>query len=139
MRSNKDKIAQICAMGWIYISDADIEDHPGSTFIYVSGEWEAIPFSKAEFKEEIPGSGRIIKQELSATITGLNQAQEASLRKMVAGHGLIRLDYTNGDSKVIGSEQVPIKISLEINGSPSTYSLSVKRSSPEPSKFFKSF
>jgi len=139
MRTNRDKTAQICGVYYLAISEAEIEDHPGVDTIAVSGKWEKIPFSKVEYLEKQSGSGQFIKQEFSATVTGMNQEEEEKIRKAANVHLLIRIDYTNSVSKVVGNENIPVALIVEMGGSPSTYTISFKRSSPEFSKYFKSF
>ncbi len=139
MRSNQDKTAQICALYWMPLSEAEVDDHPGQPYISVGGTWTQIPFSKAELKEDQPAGGKLVKQELKATVTGVNPDAEEQFIRMQGEPGLLRVDYTNGMAKVIGSEQVPVQLSMEISGASSVYTLSSKRSSPEFSKYFKSF
>lgn len=139
MRTNRDKIAQVYRIYWLPVSQAEIENYPGDRYIYVSGDWFPIPFTPVEFKEEQAGGGKLVTQEMSCTITGLNEEFEERILKMISEYGLLRLDFTNEEVRVVGTEQVPVKLSLERGRFPTTYTLSFKRSSPEFSKILKSF
>lgn len=139
MRTNNDKVAQICALYWMYIRNATIINQPGSIEISVSGKWENIPFNKASLKEEQTASGSLVTQEFNASISGLSQSAETTLHAMNGELGIIRIDYTNGDKKIVGTNDIPIILTLECNASTHKYSMSFKRNSPEFSKYLKSF
>lgn len=138
MKQN-DKIAQLCAMYYLDIDNAEVEDVPGKDVIRVSGSWTNLNISKADFKEIREVVGMLAEQELSATITDVSQEKEAEIKNTLSSYGLIRLSYTNGTEKVIGTDKFPIHLSYEKSGSPATIIISCKRSSPELSKVLQSF
>lgn len=136
--NNSDKTAQICALYFIPVRNSEIENYPGMNYIHVRGEWTFIPISSGEFKE-ITSPGETIEQELKAVVTNTGMESLTKLTKLFLQNGLIRMKLTNGDDKVIGTDQFPIRITLENSGSPAKLTLSCKRNSPEASKLFKSF
>lgn len=136
--SIENKRAQICAVGWMLADDAEIDNYLGEHKISVSGNWSNMGMSSAEFKES-QTNGEIVQQELKVTIADSSEENEKSLRGVLSSEIILRIDYTNGDSLVVGTNTCPVRISMERSGSPGKLILSVKRSSPEPSKFIQSF
>lgn len=100
-----DKRAQISAMFYLSIDDADIDDCLGVSSISVSGNWIDFNISKCELKETRSASGELIQQELSATCTDSSEAHEALIREQCSGYGLLRIDYSNGERKVVGTDK----------------------------------
>lgn len=137
MRQN-DKRIQIYAMGYLPVKDAQVINCPGTLDIKVAGAFHKIPVSAGEFKEKIE-PGTLIEQELNATVTDTGVMTLAELRVLFFQEGLLLLKMTNGEEKVVGTDQFPVLITAEISGSPSKMKLSFKRNSPEPAKIFKSF
>lgn len=132
--NKENKRAQICAVGWMLADDAEIDNYLGEHKISVSGKWSDMDISSAEFKES-QTNGEMVQQELKVTIADSSEENEKKLRGVFSSEIILRIDYTNGDSLVIGTNTCPVRISMERSGSPGKLVLSVKRSSPEPSKF----
>lgn len=133
-----DKRAQICALYFISTADAMIENYPGVNYIRIHGTWTNIPVSSGEYKEkESPEES--IEQEFKAVVTDTGADRLARLKELIMPNGLIRMKLTNGDDRVVGTDQFPVRITLEYSGSPAKLTLSFKRNSPEVSKLFKSF
>lgn len=137
MRQN-DKRAQIYAMEYLPVKDAQVINFPGTFDIKVAGAFRKIPVSAIEFKEKIE-PGTLIEQELNATVTDTSMMTLAELRILFFQEGLLLLKMTNGEEKVVGTDQFPVLITSEISGSPAMIKLSFKRNSPEPAKILKSF
>lgn len=134
----EDKRAQICAMSFIPVAAAVIRNQPGMKTIRVSGDWTKVPISSGEFKEKtVPGE--LTSQELKAVVTDTGSAASADLHDLCCREGLVRIRFTNGADRVVGTDQFPVLLILEETGSPASYTLSFKRDSPEPSKILKSF
>lgn len=133
-----DKRAQICGMGFIPVTAAVVKNVPGLETIQVSGEWTLLPVSSGEFKEKIV-SGEVTEQELKAVVTDTGSSFSTLLRDLVRREGLVRLRFTNGSERVVGTDHFPVMMSLQESGSPAAFTLSFKRNSPEPAKFLKSF
>ena len=134
-----DKRAQISAMFYLSIDDADIDDCLGVSSISVSGNWIDFNISKCELKETRSAPGELVQQELSSTCTDSSEANESFIREQCDGYGLLRIDYSNGERKVVGTDKNPVQLSIERSGSPVAITLSLKHSSAEFSKFLKSF
>lgn len=132
------KRAQICAMELIPISAALVKERPGEKTIQVSGVWISIPISSGEFKEKVV-SGELVEQEFKGSVTNTGTDFANSLRDLLAQNCLVRLRFTNGVERVVGTDQFPVLLTLEESGTPAAFTLSFKRSSPEPSKKLKSF
>lgn len=134
----ENKRAQICAIWWITTDDAEIDNFLGDSYISISGSWNNLGISSAEFKES-QARGEMVQQELKATISDSSEDNEKRLKGILSSEIILRIDYTNKESKVIGTDTCPVSLSLERSGTPEKLILSVKRSSPEPSKFIQSF
>ena len=132
------KRAQICAMELIPISVSQVNDRPGEKTIQVSGVWISIPISSGEFKEKaVPGE--LVEQEFKGSVTNTETDFANSLRDLLAQNCLVRLRFTNGVERVVGTDQFPVVLTLEESGTPAAFTLSFKRNSSEPSKKLKSF
>lgn len=136
--NENDKRAQICALSYLPLAGAKVRNLPGAKSIRVSGEWTDIPISKGEFKEKTT-SGSLVEQEIKATVTDTGGEFSARMRDLLNQEGLVRLKFTNGAEKVVGSDQFPVLLTLEESGSPAAFSLSCKRNSPEPAKTLRPF
>lgn len=133
-----NKRAQVFGMGFIPLKNATVLNFPGENVIRVTGEWVEMPIVQGEFKEKtIPGN--LIEQELKAMITDTGTASADSLHDWFRQEGLVRLKFTNGSERVVGTDQFPVLIQLEESGSPAVFTLSFKRNSSEPAKILKSF
>ena len=97
-----------------------------------------IPVSSGEFKEKNV-SGELTEQELKAVVTDTGASFSNSLRDLLCREGLVCLKFTNGSERVVGTDQFPVVVTLQESGSPAAFTLSFKRSSPEPAKILKSF
>lgn len=133
-----DKRAQICGMGFIPVTAAVVKNVPGLETIQVSGEWILLPVSSGEFKEKNV-SGELTEQELKAVVTDTGSSFSTLLHDLVRREGLVRLKFTNGSERVVGTDHFPVMMSLQESGSSAAFTLSFKRNSPEPAKFLKSF
>lgn len=133
-----DKRAQICAMDFIRLDAATVQNIPGSKTIHVSGPWVSLPISQGEYKEKAT-SGDLVEQELKATLTDTGNEMAATLEGTQSVEGLILLTFTNGAHRVVGTDQFPVLLTLEESGSPAKFTLSFKRDSPEPAKILESF
>lgn len=136
--STYDKHAQIFGMSFMPLAVAAIRNFPGANIIQVAGEWMDIPVIQGEFKEKMT-SGSLIEQELKAAVTDTETDSAVSLRNLLRQEGIARLKFTNGHERVVGTDQFPVLMTLEESGSPAVFTLSFKRSSPEPAKILKSF
>ena len=88
-------------MFYLSIDDADIDDCLGVSSISVSGNWIDFNIYKCELKETRSAPGELVQQELSATCTDSSEAIESFIREQCDGYGLLRIDYSNGERKVV--------------------------------------
>lgn len=137
--SIEDKRAQICGISFLPLPDAEIINIPGNDEIQVAGEWVPISVSSGEWQENRELVGMPVEQELKATVTDTSSSTEGELHKLLANDGLLLLCLTNGEEKVVGTDEFPVRLSMERSGSPGKITLSFKRSSPEPAKILTSF
>lgn len=137
--SVENKRSQICGMSFLPLPDAEVINVPGSDKLQVHGTWMTVDISSGEWKESQEQVGKPIEQELKATVTDTSSVMESQLRTLFSVDGLVLINLTNGDKKVIGTGDFPVQMSMERSGDPGTLTLSFKRSSPEAAKNLTSF
>ncbi|KAA6342245.1 hypothetical protein EZS27_009975 [termite gut metagenome] len=141
MTHTADKHAQICNLFWLPLPDTSVEIFPGVSFIRVPNTttWKKIDFSTAEFSETGTESGKPVEQEFSATLTDTSESSYNKLLNLFSTYGLLRIDYTNKDPRIVGTNDFPVYISLRRSEKTAVFTLSFKRTSPEYSKFLLTF
>lgn len=135
MQNRESKRAAICGVSFIALSESTVTNVPGVSQIKVSGIWEKMKFSTADFSEQL--SSDTTNYEVNLTITFSDSSQE-NQREVIAWTGiyiLVRLDYTDGTSRVVGTDQFPVVLSMSGDGSPHSLRLTYKGNQPESSKF----
>lgn len=137
--SVENKRSQFCAMSFLPLPDAEVRNVPGSDKLQVHGTWVSINVSSGEWKESREEVGKPVEQELKATVTDTSSSMESQLRTLFSVDGLLLIGLTNGEKKVIGTDEFPVHVSMERSGEPAKLTLSFKRSSPEPAKVLESF
>ena len=136
--NRNDKRAAICRLAFLPIGQATVRNKPGNPSIQVRGTFIQIPIASGEFQES-ETNGKPIEQELEAVITDTNADNLNAYRNLLADYGLLLVTLTNGDQRVIGTDEFPVLVSTELGGSPQALTLSFKRDSPEPAKVYSSF
>ena len=136
--NRNDKRAAICRLAFLPLSQATVQNIPGKMTIGVRGSFTQLPISSGEF-EETETNGNPIEQELEAVITDTSVAKLQEYRTLLADYGLLLVTLTNGDQRIIGTDEFPVLVSTELSGSPQALTLSFKRNSPEPAKSYSSF
>ena len=136
--SNRTKRNQICGMRFIPLNEAEIYNQPGSNTIKVTGYMTEIPIASGEFTEEVT-DGSPTKQTLSANVTDTGQVTYANFRQLFNQEGILVIQLTSGETKVVGTDEFPILVTTTLTGSPAAYQLTLERESPEPAKFLQSF
>lgn len=134
-----NKIAHIYSLQYMYIYSCEISNIPGNDKISVIGEWKQLKFASIEYAEKQDGQGEEWEQNFSAIITDFDNIKENELNSIKNNPVLLRLDYTNNISKVVGTDEFPVILSLSSTSTSHTYTLSFKRNSPEAAKFLQSF
>ena len=136
--SRNDKRAAICRLAFLALSKATVQNTPGNPTIQVRGTFTQLPISSGEF-QETETNGEPVEQELEAVITDTSAAKLAEYRTILAEYGLLLVTLTNGDQRVVGTDEFPVLVSTELSGTPQALTLTFKRNSPEPAKMFSSF
>lgn len=136
--NRNDKRAAICRLAFLPIGQATVLNKPGNPSIQVRGTFIQIPIASGEFQEG-ETNGNPIEQELEAVVTDTNADNLTAYRNLLADYGLLLVTLTNGDQRVIGTDEFPVLVSTELGGSPQALTLSFKRDSPEPAKVYSSF
>jgi hypothetical protein len=135
---NKNKRSAICKIDYILISEAIISSFLGND-IFVIAEWKQVKFSSADFQETDETNGEPVKQELTILISGSEKEAERTIRELCGRELLIRLQYSNGETKVIGTEDNPVLLSHSSSGVPAVQTIYSKRNSAEKAKHLQSF
>ena len=128
------KRSQICGLSFLPVDSATVKNIPGRLDIQVSGSWVSIDISSGEWKETVEYAGQPVAQELKATVTNTSIEHESSLRHLFSSTGLLLLRFSNKDSKVVGTDEFPVHVTVERSGDPGKILLSFKRESPEVAK-----
>ncbi len=131
----RSKHAQICRVAFIPIAASTVINLPGATHIQVSGTWIELPNCSAEFSETNE-PGKLIEQQFKGKVTDMELTKLTDIyNRLLWADILLRLTYTNGDVKVVGTDQFPVRMTVAIDGEPAGINLSFKRTSPEKAKF----
>jgi hypothetical protein len=135
MQKKESKRASICRVYFIALAESTVSNIPGLPQIKVVGDWVKLDYSTAEFDEEDSSDGNFYDVNLSISFS---DSSPEKLRELIAWLGiyiLVRLDYTDGTSRVVGTDQFPVVLSLSGKGSPHSLIFSYKSQQPELSKF----
>lgn len=137
--NNNDRRSDICKIDFVYTSQAIIRDYPGKDIYVKTSEWTPIKYSSATFQESDELNGEPVVQELTVKISGGNEDAEQLIRNICGLEILLRLTYSNGNQKIIGTEDNPVLLSHTSSESPRVQMLHSKRNSAEKTKYLKSF
>ena len=143
MQNYHDPHAQIIEVGFAPINSVTIVSQIGSNEIdiVVSGQ-EMVPMfeypSSAQFSEKKSQSGDYVDQEMDVVFTNSAADFVASQRQWIDKDCLVLLRYTNGEVRVAGTSEAPVRCEIEESGKPRTLKVAFKRKSPEFTKVLKS-
>lgn len=133
------KHSSICGISVLPLSGAVVSNSPGDDRISIRGNWQQVAASEIEFSEKESDSSPFFESQLKFRVTDTSPSSEAALRDLSNRYVLLRLHYTDGAVRVLGTDQFPVELTLSREGIPSYFSLSYKGSQPERVKFFQSF
>lgn len=133
--NTNSKRSQVCGLSFLSVAAATVVNVPGQKNIQVSGSWIKIDISSGEWKETVEYVGQPVAQELKATVTNTSVEYESSLRNLFSGTGLLLLQFSNTEKRVVGTDEFPVTVTVERSGDPGKIYLSCKRDSPEPAKY----
>lgn len=119
---------QVCGAAFIPVEDAVIscDQAKAGASIRVEGSWTELPVTKAEFSEDIGVRG-LITQKFEGSITKAKNDMLINLLSVMNRFGVLRIDYTNGERRVVGDDQWPVMLSVSKEGDPLKVKLSFKR------------
>ncbi|MDR1436793.1 MAG: hypothetical protein LBI65_01610 [Candidatus Symbiothrix sp.] len=138
IQDNSDKRSAVCRIYYIERSKATVYDYPGNV-ISVTGSWNEIRFSAVTFEEKEEINGDMVTQELHIKISGSQKATGQTIRAVCGREIFVRLQYSNGEDKIIGTDDNPVLFSHSSGDSPVAQSLYFKRNSAEKAKHLQSF
>ena len=133
MKAN-NKRSYLIGLSVIALSAAQVTNYPGSDTIDVLGSWLDLNFSSGVWSEYPSNIGQGTQQTLSVTITDASLAMEKKLKSICSTYVLVKLHFSNGVQKVVGTDEFPVLLQMESTGAPSAFSLSLDRNSPEAAK-----
>ncbi len=136
--NRNDKRSAICRLDFLPIGQATVNNQPGNSAIRVRGSFNPVPIASGEFRET-EEQGSPVEQELSAVVTDTGSDHLAEIRSLFDQDGLVRLTFTNGEQRIVGTDDFPVHVNTELSGTPQTLTLSFTRNSPEPAKNYSSF
>ncbi len=136
---NTDERSDIYQISFVYTSLAIIRDYPGPEIFIHTFEWKKLNYSSATFQESDEINGEPVSQELNIKLNGSNEENSQTIRDVCGRQILVRLDYSNGEEIIIGTEDNPVALSHTSSGSPIVQTLFFKRNSAEKAKHLKSF
>ena len=128
MQNKESKRASICQVYFMAIAESTVTNIPGLPQIKVIGDWAKIDYSTVEFAEDKSSDGNSYEVNLSITFS------DSSLEKMRELIAWLGIYYTDGTSRVVGTDQFPVVLSLSGQGSPRSLIFSYKNQQPELSK-----
>lgn len=135
MQNKESRRSSICRVSLITLAESSVTNIPGDPFIKVTGNWDELDYSNAEFSEQLSSDGSFYDISLSISFSDSSPDKKRELLAWVGIYIIARLDYTDGTSRVIGTDQFPVVMSLSGEGSPHTLRMSYKGQQPESSKF----
>lgn len=138
-RKNSELRNIICNIFYSPANECSMVDVPGRDWVQVTASWNKLIFSDAELKEEEPIKGEMINQELTIRILGKSREIDAQLDRIISKPVIFRLEYSNGENRIVGTTENPVVLSHETEGVLSGTNLTSKRTSAEKAKILQSF
>lgn len=131
---NSDRRNRIIGLSYVFNSEATVNDYPGKGIQVLVIEWIPIKFTTASFVESDDTNGEFVVQELTIIMSGTSEDIEKQIRNLTGKEVLVKLDYSSGLKKVVGTEHNPVLFAASSTGSPVQQTLTTKRNSAEKSK-----
>lgn len=132
---NSTKRNRIIGIEYALLSESSVRDFPGNFIQVMTSSWQDLKITSVEFTETEPSNGDFIEQELAIVINGEDSILDSLLQTMTGNEVLLRLTYSNGEIKIVGTEENPVVLARTKTGSPVQQILSSKRKSAERAKF----
>lgn len=137
MNSSNNKRAHITSVSVAEAIHSVIKTFPKIEYVnIIRAEWIKLPVTTPLFSES-DYTGSLCQQTFEAIITTFSQNQEKQLKLFCSKPLLLKIDYSNGESKLIGTPNVPVYLTLTSGNEYHQYIIKFKRTSPDLSKFIK--
>jgi len=138
-----EKHLQICSIAIANVDDIGVREAFGGEFwrneITYKGIFKKYETTNVDFSESESQSGGYVTQELKAVISSNSQEEQQEYQGWKNKKCLILLNYSDGNTKMIGSKESPVNIQVSQSGTVLTTTLQIKRLSSFFAKFAKSF
>lgn len=85
--------------------------------------------------ESEPANGEQVEQEISIVVPASGQEMDDFLNNISSNYGVLKLVYSNGDSKLLGSNDNPVLLTMKKTGILVKQTLYAKRFSAEKAKY----
>lgn len=131
---NKNKISRISSLHYAPVSDVQIVDYPGQ-YAKCSGNFTEISFSEATFDELEPDNGSAVEQNIDILLRGQSEESDIECTDIAGKYLLLKIGYTNGKTKLVGTPDNPVLLSTQTGGSQVETKLTCKRFSAEKAKY----
>lgn len=136
MSNRESKRSSICRAEIIACAESDIVSVPGNSNISVSGVWEKLKFSSVEFSEKTTSDSSSYDVSIDFSFSDTSHDNYIQLMTWCNIYVLIKLIYSDGSVKVVGSSDFPVILQLNNEGSPAAkFHLTYSGQQPEPSKY----
>lgn len=135
MQNRESKRATICGVSFMTVAESTVTHVPGIPQIQVIGTWDKQNYSSVEFYETLSSDNFSYDVNLTVTYSDSSYGNTVDLLTWLGIYILVRLDYTDGTCRVVGTDQFPVVLGLSGEGSPRSLRLSYKGNQPELSKF----
>jgi len=132
--SNKDKQNRLCEIWHAQPNTVAMVDYPGN-YAKCVGSFTELKFSDASFEESDVENGSPIQQNLEITINGQNQESDNESLDLTSNYLILKLLYTNGDIKILGTKDNPVTLLSNSTGTPAALKLYTQRISAEKAKY----
>lgn len=135
MSNRESKRSSICRAEIIACAECDVIFIPGNSNISVSGVWEKLKFSSVEFSEKPTSDSSSYDVSIDFSFSDTSHDYYIHLMTWCNIYVLIKLVYSDGSVKVVGSSDFPIILKLNNEGTPAKFHLTYSGQQPEPSKY----
>ncbi len=132
--SNSDKRAFICKAFAGDVNNMSFVNYPGE-MCRLDGPVVEIHFSDVSFAESENVNGEPVEQNLQFVFRGQSQTFDQDSKLLIGKANFIILHYSNGDIRVVGTNDNPLFFSKVKSGRVVENTIESKRFSAEPAKY----
>lgn len=135
MQNRESKRSSICGVELISLAEATVTCIPGDPKITVSGAWDRLDYSTAEFSEQLSSDGTGYDCNLTISFSDSSPSKSSEVLSWCGIYVLAKLRYTDGSLRVVGTDQFPLVLSFSGEGAPHALRLTYKGTQPESARF----